>query len=406
MSSEARTLDNVKDVISSAHKNVSTVDKIEFYDKWAENYETDVAILDYSAPGLAANSVSTSFTGDPGAALVLDVACGTGLVARQMKKHGFGHFVGVDGSKGMLELAKNTGLYEDVRQCMLGDDELPVQWGSFDVVLIVGALSVGQVPVCVTKELCKATKPGGLVCMTTRSNQDNVQYKASLEQQLKLMEEEGLWSCVNVGEVEEWERAVTEHEEGYIRGCVYLYRVSDFKAPPCQLSFTGDPGAALVLDVACGTGLVARQMKQHGFGHFVGVDGSKGMLELAKNTGLYEDVRQCMLGDEELPVQWGSFDVVLIVGALLVGHVPVGVTKELCKATKPGGLVCMTTRKCPDNAQYSASLEQQLKLMEEEGLWSCVNVTHVEEWQRAVSEHDEGYARGCVYLYRVSDVDQ
>lgn len=46
-----------------------------------------------------------------------------------MKKHGFRHFVGLDGSKNMLELAKNTGHYVDVKQCMLGDDELPVQWG-------------------------------------------------------------------------------------------------------------------------------------------------------------------------------------------------------------------------------------------------------------------------------------
>lgn len=46
-----------------------------------------------------------------------------------MKKHGFEHFVGLDGSRRMLELAKNTGLYEDVRQCMLGDEELPVQGG-------------------------------------------------------------------------------------------------------------------------------------------------------------------------------------------------------------------------------------------------------------------------------------
>ena len=73
---------------------------------------------------------------------------------------------------------------------------------------------------------------GGLVCMTTRTNRDNAQYKASLEQQLKLMEEEGLWSCVNVTEVEEWQRAVSEHEEGYISGCVYLYRVSDVE--PCS----------------------------------------------------------------------------------------------------------------------------------------------------------------------------
>lgn len=31
---------------------------------------------------------------------------------------------------------------------------------SFDVVMIVGALSVGQIPVNVVRELCKSAKPG------------------------------------------------------------------------------------------------------------------------------------------------------------------------------------------------------------------------------------------------------
>ncbi|CAL8280655.1 unnamed protein product [Arctogadus glacialis] len=232
MSSETRTLDNVKDVILSAHMNLSPAEKVEFYNTWSENYDKDVSVLDYRAPLLAADLVSAHFPGERGAALVLDVACGTGLVAAEMKRHGFGRLVGLDGSKGMLQLATNTGLYEDVRQCMLGEDQLPVTWGSFDVVLIVGALSDGQVPACIAKELCKATKPGGLVCMTTRSNRDNVLYKACLEQQLKLMEEEGLWSCVTATEVAEWERAVSADEEGYIGGCVYIYRVSDVK--PCS----------------------------------------------------------------------------------------------------------------------------------------------------------------------------
>ena len=48
---------------------------------------------------------------------------------KQMKKMGFGHFVGVDGSKGMLELASNTGLYQDLRNCTLGVESLPVQTG-------------------------------------------------------------------------------------------------------------------------------------------------------------------------------------------------------------------------------------------------------------------------------------
>lgn len=60
--------------------------------------------------------------------------------------------------------------------------------------------------------------------MTTRSNHDNLEYKAALEHELKQMEEEGLWSCVQVTEVEDWERAVSEQEDGYISGSVYLYK--------------------------------------------------------------------------------------------------------------------------------------------------------------------------------------
>lgn len=120
----------------------------------------------------------------------------------------------------------------------------------FDVVVIVGALSVGQVPVSVVRELCKSTKPGkmksvplksvflnnlttlcfalfspgGYICMTTRSNCDNNEYKSDLERELKQMEQEGLWTCVEVTEVEEWEKAVSEREHGYIPGAVYLYQ--------------------------------------------------------------------------------------------------------------------------------------------------------------------------------------
>ena len=62
--------------------------------------------------------------------------------------------------------------------------------------------------------------------MTTRANLDNVEYKAALERELRLMEEEELWSAVEVTEEREWERAVSEHEEGYIPGHVYLYKTS------------------------------------------------------------------------------------------------------------------------------------------------------------------------------------
>ncbi len=47
-----------------------------------------------------------------------------------MKKDGFGHFVGIDGSKVMLEEAQKKGVYQDLKQCLLGEKPLPVQRGN------------------------------------------------------------------------------------------------------------------------------------------------------------------------------------------------------------------------------------------------------------------------------------
>lgn len=43
---------------------------------------------------------------------------------------GFHHFVGVDGSEKMLNMAKKTGIYQEYKQCVLGQDPLPVQDGN------------------------------------------------------------------------------------------------------------------------------------------------------------------------------------------------------------------------------------------------------------------------------------
>lgn len=224
MASTEDQFEKVKAVILSAHEDISAEAKISFYDSWAENYEQDLSVLEYRAPAAAAETLSPHFTADPLTAVVLDVACGTGLVAKQLKSFGFAHFVGIDGSKTMLEVAKSTGLYQDLRQCMLGSQPLPVDHGVFDVVMIVGALSDGQVPVHVVNELCMATKPGGFTCLTTRSNLDNLVYKASLERELKVLEEQGLWRQVEIVTVDQWERAVSHQEQGYIPGVVYLYQ--------------------------------------------------------------------------------------------------------------------------------------------------------------------------------------
>ncbi|XP_068600364.1 methyltransferase-like protein 27 [Brachionichthys hirsutus] len=224
MSSANTQSENAKKTIASVLTNCTPREQVDFYNSWANNYDTDMASAEYRPPLHAAKSINTHFSGDREAAVVLDVACGTGLLAKELKTKGFRHFVGIDGSKGMLELAKQTGLYRDLKQCLLGEDPLPVQWGVFDVVAIVGALIVGHVPVSVVREFCNFVKPGGYMCMTARNAQDSSDVKSALEHELKQMVEEGLITCVAVTEEKEWLKLSSGEGHGDDSGVVYLYR--------------------------------------------------------------------------------------------------------------------------------------------------------------------------------------
>ncbi|XP_068582298.1 methyltransferase-like protein 27 [Cebidichthys violaceus] len=226
MSSSQRSMESVKEVVSALRGKTSFGEKMEFYDTWAHNYDQDLVVLGYNMSSHVAESVSSRFCGDREAAVVLDVACGTGLVAEKMKRDGFRHFVGVDGNQAMLKEAQRKELYRDLKQCFLGDEPLPVPEGSCDLVVMCGALSVDNVGVQVLRRLWVLCKPGGLVCMTCRHSPENQDYRASLEEELRTMEDQSLWTRETVTQVESWFRAQeTRGEEGRDHGgSVYLYR--------------------------------------------------------------------------------------------------------------------------------------------------------------------------------------
>uniref|UniRef100_A0A8C6TSL4 Methyltransferase domain-containing protein n=1 Tax=Neogobius melanostomus TaxID=47308 RepID=A0A8C6TSL4_9GOBI len=136
------------------------------YDTWAPNYERDLLTMEYRAHEHAVTVLMQHFTGDPSQTRVLDVACGSGLVAKRMVELGFCQFVGVDASEGMLKEAKLTGLYQAVHHAVLGKQPLSVEKESFDVVTVAGAMNPGFIPVSAVREFYEATRPGGLVCMS------------------------------------------------------------------------------------------------------------------------------------------------------------------------------------------------------------------------------------------------
>ncbi|XP_071395029.1 methyltransferase-like protein 27 [Centroberyx affinis] len=231
--SDSRTFEKMETFFQS-YNTTDPKERAKFYEDWARGYDKDVSLLGYNGPTLAVNCLLSNFPGSREAALVLDVACGTGLVAKLMSELGFRHFVGVDGSKGMLEQAAETGLYQDLRPALLGTQPLPAQADMFDVVIMVGALAVGFVPISVVRELCQATKPGGFVCMTRgdyRAEESTYQFKADLEREFQLMEEEGLWTRVESKETDKFLMDIKRGAKDmltaeYLSGCVYLYRKS------------------------------------------------------------------------------------------------------------------------------------------------------------------------------------
>ncbi|XP_022076062.2 methyltransferase-like protein 27 [Acanthochromis polyacanthus] len=213
-------------------KSSDPKDRVQFYDTWAETYEEDHNLMDYQAPELAVSFLAENFCGNPEQARVLDVACGSGLVAKLMHEKGFRCFVGVDGSTGMLEQARKTKLYKDLRPAILGPEPLPAEPGEFDVVIIVGALRHGFVPVSIIRELWAAAKPGGFICMSRIDPrcESGDEYKVNMERELQQMEEEDLLKLVATREMNNYIKdpyrnySAEEQDERFLHGTVYLYR--------------------------------------------------------------------------------------------------------------------------------------------------------------------------------------
>ena len=100
------------------------------------------------------------------------------------------------------------------------------------------------------------------------------------------------------------------------------------------------PGQA-VLDVACGTGVVARTAadRMGGRGRVVGLDLNQGMLTVAGRLRPDIDWRQ---GDAaDLPFEPGSFEVVLCQSALMFFPDRAGSLREMARVARAGGTVAV-----------------------------------------------------------------
>ena len=154
------------------------------------------------------------------------------------------------------------------------------------------------------------------------------------------------------------------------------------------------PRDARILDAGAGTGLVGVCLAEMGYGRMVAMDLSQGMLDEAQKKQVYEDFHQMVMG-ETLDYDTDSFDAVITVGVLTVGHAPASSLDELVRVTKPNGYIVFSLR--PDVYENNGFRERQDEL-EAQGKWQLVERT--EEFQPMPKGEPE--VRHRVWAYRVT----
>lgn len=124
-----------------------------------------------------------------------------------------------------------------------------------------------------------------------------------------------------------------------------------------------DRGKATIIDAGCGTGKAGVALRTAGWqGRLVGLDLSQGMLDVAATTGVYDELVRCSL--YEIPLPQNLAIATVSSGVFTLGHVDGEAFPELCRVTRPGGVIAMTQRL--DLADF---FEPHVNALSREGAW-------------------------------------
>ena len=166
------TTDHTEGAGESGLRSQSAADPGEIaalYDRWAAaDYDADLEAWNYEAPARAASIVAEALAGTAGAR-ILDAGCGTGLVGAALRALDAGHIVGGDFSPASIDVARTSGVYDDVAHLDL-NDRLDHPDASFDAVASIGVFSYLTDSRATIDELLRIVVPGGTVVFTQRTD--------------------------------------------------------------------------------------------------------------------------------------------------------------------------------------------------------------------------------------------
>lgn len=164
-------------------------DAHEVYEEWAPTYETDlVEGYGYSAHRISAEAMAAACPNR--AAEILDIGCGTGLVAEELAARGFSAIDGFDASPCMLAEARAKGVYRDL---FTGDvrDPAALDPARYTAVIAVGVFGAGHLGPQDLECLVRPVRAGGPIVLYSSALR---WVEDDYPSHLRRLEEAGAWT--------------------------------------------------------------------------------------------------------------------------------------------------------------------------------------------------------------------
>ncbi|WP_157084452.1 class I SAM-dependent DNA methyltransferase [Sediminimonas qiaohouensis] len=159
-----------------------------YYDDWADSYDETLSEWQYRAPE-DASDLLVPHLGD--GARVLDVGCGTGLLASALRKRGGYTVDGIDISAASLHLAERRGDYARLIHHDLQDLPLPVKDNAYDAAASIGVLTYIEDAEALLRDLCRCVRTGGAITFTQRTD---LWEGRNFPDMIARLERDGLWA--------------------------------------------------------------------------------------------------------------------------------------------------------------------------------------------------------------------
>lgn len=197
--------------VSDAYQLDDEADSIEFYKKWADDYDHQMLVkLEYVAPiGIA--RLLCEFLPNKESE-IFDVGCGTGLTCRFLADNGYQALDGIDLSPDMVRVAREQGIYRDL---IVGDVNQIIERHSsiYDAVISSGTFTHGHVGPEPLDELFRVLRTGGILACTVHKD---LWTSRGFERKLESLVSGGQAKCLHLKQDKYYK---TDNIDGWF--CVY-----------------------------------------------------------------------------------------------------------------------------------------------------------------------------------------